>query len=144
MPGGVDRPITQSPTRATRRSQYPWPCNTGWGDGTTNPSTMTEKSPYERLRELEAKKDRGEDLTKAEREEAREALDELKIDIDAALKSIADAMRPLVAATNDAVTKLGEGLRDATADVDVDDLESENPEMADAIRALREQFGEDQ
>jgi hypothetical protein len=105
---------------------------------------MTEKSPYERLRELEAKKDRGEDLTKAEREEAREALDELKIDIDAALKSIADAMRPLVAATNDAVTKLGEGLRDATADVDVDDLESENPEMADAIRALREQFGEDQ
>ena len=26
------------PTRATRRSQYPCPCNTGWGDGTTNPT----------------------------------------------------------------------------------------------------------
>ena len=26
------------PTRITRCFQYPYPCNTGWGDGTTNPT----------------------------------------------------------------------------------------------------------
>ena len=36
-PAGVPARLAR-PIRATRRSQYPCPCNTGWGDGTTNPT----------------------------------------------------------------------------------------------------------